>query len=339
MIELVKMEVDVMKRKITTKELFDDYFKDMPLEKSKKIRPQIDREEVYAHEIKLNKRLIEMNSDELFDMLLTFKNNKSSKNKSYRMAYSTYNHIASLYRAVFEFYCYKYEVIRNPFHEKAMKGAEASKRLSRDIEAFSYEKFEEIIKMIREEYDESRANYYECILLLFYNGFKKAEEIVNLKEENIDFKNKFVILPGRTIKLSDRCFELLIYVHNLEYIDCIRGDYPVVSWRGSYFKHIIRKKEVDAFDERPQEEIANIINRRIIENVNKRLGVAINYRLLYMLGFYDYLVREKGAEKVREFVLTPRNDEDIKEFFLLSKKYNVLYDNITYIKQNLKPFI
>ena len=326
--------------KISTKALMDEFFKDKyPSEDTrKKIQPQIDRHEVYAYEQKIGKQLVEMNVDELFEMILSF-NNNSRKHNNYSISYSSYMQIASLYRSLFNYYIDNYEIIRNPFNDKRMRGAAATKRLAQEKEPFRWKNVEDIIKKIREYYSYERANYLECIMLLFYNGFAKSQEIASLTEDMIDFKNKFVRLPGRLIHLSDRCFELLIFVHGLTKLEGWRGDYIVESWRGSYFKHIIRAKEKDSFDDRSLELIGCLINRRILTDIKKQFDTEVNYRMLYLLGFYDNLVKQYGEGRVNELILSVRNPKDTEDLLKAAREYGVVVDSVTVLKKILRPFI
>lgn len=328
-----------MKKPETTQELFKEFFKDKDPEIVRKTSMQIDRPEVYAYEIKIGKKLIEMNVDELFEMILSFNDNRKSEQNGYSINYNSYFQIASMYRSLFNFYIDNYEVIRNPFNDKRMRGTEAAKRLSQGKESYTWERIEEIIQMVHDEYEENKAKYIECIMLLYYNGFAKAEEIVGLKEDMIDYKNKTVLLPGRTIQLSDRCFDLLRFVHGLTSLGGWRGDFSVVAWRDNYFKYIIRPKEVDYFNDRPIGEVANIINRRILVDVKKKFGVEINYRILYLLGFYNYMVKEKGVDRTKELIQAVRSPAETEDLVKLAREYGVVAENVTHLKRIMRPFI
>lgn len=328
-----------MRKPETTQELFRAFFKDKDPKTIKKTSMQIDRPEVYAYETKIGKKLIEMNVDELFEMILSFNDNRKGERNGYSVAYNSYFQIASMYRSLFEFYIDNYEVIKNPFNDRRMKGTEAAERLAQDKEAYTWKKVEEIIHTIHNEYADSKAKYIECIILLYYNGFAKAEEIVNVTENMIDFKSKSIRLPDRTVQLSDRCFELLIFVHSLTSLEGWRGDYSVLAWNDKYFKYIIRPKQESKFNDRPEEEIANLINRRILTDVKKKFGVEINYRMLYLLGFYDYMVKQKGEERSKKLILAVRSPEETEELMKLANEYGVTTDNVTHLKRMLRPFI
>ena len=327
--------------KISTKALMDEFFKDKyPSENTrKKVQPQIDRQEVYAYEQKIGKQLVEMDVDELFKMILSFTDNRKHNSNNYSINYRSYTQISTLFRALFNYYIDNYEIIRNPFNDKRMRGTAATMRLAQNKEPFRWENVEHIIGQIKGYYSYERANYLECIILLFYNGFAKAQEIASLTEDMIDFKNKLVRLPGRTVYLSDRCFELLTFTHSLTRIKGWRGDYIVESWRGSYFKYIIRPKEKDDFDDRSLTDIGSLINKRLLTDIKKQFDTEINYRILYLLGFYDNLVKRYDEEKVNELILSVRDPKATEVLLKAAREYGVVVDSVTTLKRLLRPFV
>lgn len=326
--------------KISTKELFNRYFERFDETRQKKTRAQLERPEVYAYELKIGKQLVEMNVDELFDMMMTFKNNNSPGDTNYVINYNSFYQIASGYRDLFNFYNQiADEVIVNPWYDKRLRGKEATQRIAQNKPAFTYAIIEDAIAKVRDRYEPERASYIECIILLFYCGFAHAEEIVNLEESMINMEEKTVSIEGRTIRLTDRCFELLQYVHSMDSMPGWRGDYAMASYRGRYFKYNIRPKQAAVFDERPEGEIANLINRILIVNVKNEFGLDINYRLLYLCGFYDSLVMEYGEERAQELILSVRNREDTDDLMLHAQYYGIEVGNVSQLKRALYPFI
>lgn len=324
---------------ITTKQLFDKFFEGRDESAIKKIRPQVDRQEVYEFEQKIGKQLVDMNVDELFEMILTFNGNRNCSQANYSIGYSSYTQIASTYRQVFNYYIDNVKVIKNPFNNKRMKGTEAAKRLAQDKEPFTKEFVQDLIIKLRQDNNEDRADYIECIMLMFYCGFAEAQEIVMLKENMIDFKSKSVRLSGRTIQLSDRCFELLEKIHNSENMTGWRGELVMDSWHGSYFKFSVRPKSAEKLQDRPLTEMANIINREIITHVKSYYGVDINYRLLYLLGFYEHIKKMYGEKRADELITAVRDTEATKDLLNAARIYGVVVDNVTVLKKSLRPFL
>lgn len=328
-----------MSENISTKELFDRFYEGRDINTVRKLRPQVDRPEVYEHERKLGKSLVDMNADELFDMVRSFNNNRMNDSSGYSVSYASYDQIASQYRSIFNYYIDNIRVIRNPWNEKCMRGMEASKRLAQDRDAITWNTIDNIIKKVYDEYEEGRAKYIECIMLLFYNGFSKAEEIALLKEDMIDFKHKQVRLYGRTIQLSDRCFELLETVHNMDTLLGWRGDYTMVTWQDGYFKYGIRPKEVETFNQRTLCDVASFINKKILVLVRQKFGVDINYRILYLLGFYDSMVNDCGRVCVNRIITSIRDSNDVKVLMNYARRYGMPVDSISQLKRSLRPFL
>lgn len=326
--------------KISTKELFDAYFSKLEKSVQQKTRSQVDRPEVYIYESKIGKQLIDMNVDELFEMIMTFRNNRDSDDKNYIVAYNSYTQISSLYRSIWNFYIDNYEVIKNPWYDKRMRGVTASKRLMENKKAYTIEDFNAVLNKIEEYYsDADRVCYLECILLLFLEGFYNAEEIVDLTEDMIDFYSNEIKFKNKTIKLSNKCMGYLKHVHKLKSIEGWRGELSVVPYRNGYFKYIIRKKEEEGFQDRKKGDILEIINRRIAHDINDKLNEKINYKLVFYLGFYMRLSREVGSDRAKELVLSVRNSQDAKELMDFAQKDGLEIYNISHLKKNLLPYI
>lgn len=327
--------------KISTKELFDEYFDSLGKTETyiKKIRSQVDRSEVYEYEKKIGKQLIDMDVDEIFNMLLTFNGNRNLKKAEYSVTYASWTQISSRYRDIFNYYIDNYEVIKNPFYDKRMKGTEVYKRLAQNKEPFTVGKMEQIISDLKHDFAPDRAAYFECIIRIFFDGFANAQELVMLDESMIDFKFKTITLPGRIIHLSDRTFYLLTLIHDSYMIENIHGDYLLESWHNHYFKYIVRKNQAEKLQEKDAVEVGNIINRTIIVNVKNKYGIDVNLRTFYLLGFYNHLVEKFGEERTYELITSVRNSVDANDLTNTARLYGVNFGNVTLLKKSLRAFI
>lgn len=328
---------------MTTKEVFDLYFKDMPSEKTKKCRGQVDRPEVYAYEEKLGKQIFDMNADELIGLILSFHNNNRKNDKTGRLgiSYTSIELIASLYRSIWNYYIENIEIIKNPWNTKGMRGMAFMKRLTELKPKFTYDVVEKAIEDLYNQYpdDNYTPKYVECLLLLFYNGFANPQEIVLLKEDMINFKMHEVRLTGRTVHLSDRCFELLQYVHNLDKIVTPRGLYKVISYHDGYFKFVVRENGVKLLQNKTSVEVGNILTNKIKRYLGENSDFNISYRTVYLLGFFDFIVKRTDENRARKLVTSVRNSEKNKELMRYASEYGVVADNVTYIKKCLRQFI
>ena len=324
--------------KFDTKSLLDEYFETRPKTTAEKIRGQIDRQELYEYEHKINKPLVDMDALEVADMLKIF-SNKSFANKNFKMAYRTYDTLLSIIRDFYNWYIDNYEIIKNPCNDKRIKGRNALALFSDHSEVFTKEILENVIAQIRSRQIEEYADYLEAIVRMFYEGFPEAIDIVNLKEEDIYHEKKTAIISGREIQLSDRLYELLIRIHNMEEYPAYRGYYLMKSYRGSYFKFPTRSKFEDEFDERPPEYWAGHISRLINREIKIKLQMNINARAIYLLGFYDFLVEKVGKEETNRLIMSVRNSEDTKKLMSLAEDYGVIEQNVTTLKKVLTPFV
>lgn len=318
---------------IPTKQLFDEMFAETDQEYVRKTRTQADRPEVYAYEKKIGKQLVDMNVDELFDMIGTFNED------GFSISYSSYDSIAVIYRKAFQYYIDHYEVIRNPWADKRMKGAAAHERIAQNKAPFTWEYVEHAIEELYRINEPDRARYVECIMRLYYNGFERAEEIVLMKENMVDLNTQTVRLSGRTVQLDPKCFSLLVEIHNMDVMKGWRGDYVMASWHGSYFKFSIRPSEEATFNDRPLSQICNLINRTISERIRKGVGVDINYRLLYLLGFYNFLVKTYGKETTNRILTSVRVKEDLDKLAVGARLYGITSMTQSQIKKAMRPFI
>jgi len=73
--------------------------------------------------------------------------------------------------------------------------------------------------------------------------------------------------------------------------------------------------------------------------VSKEFGVDIGYRKLYLLGFYDTLVKRYGEERTKEIITSVRVSKDVSDLAAVMNDYGLVIENMTYLKRNLVQFI
>ena len=328
---------------MNTKEVFDAYFSTLPEIKQKKLRAQADRAEVYEFEEEKGKSVFEMDVDELFEMMLTFNKRHKKTKTTHELTYSSYDQISSIYRAIWNYYIDNVKIIKNPWNDKRMRGVAALERLSEEKERFTFDIIEKALREVYGEYDADKDNYIpkylECITLLFYCGFADAMEIVNTKEEDVNEKTHDIRLKGRTIHLSDRCFELFSWVHSLNKVSSSKKVFVATSYHGSYFKFIMSPQSAQNLDAKPDTYYGSMIVRIITRTFRQEHNYDINYRKIYLLGFYDYIKNKVGDDRARELATSVRNPLDAQELMKYAREYGIEAENVTYIKKNLRPYI
>lgn len=322
-----------------TKELLDEYYKTRPETTVKRTRGQIDRAELYEYEEKINKPLVEMDSYDIVEMLKTFSNNAYTS-KIYKMSYRSYDQMLSILRNFFDWYIDNYKIIKNPCNNKRIKGSNALELFSDTREAFTKKSLEDLIINVRSDQREDvHADYYEAIIRLFYEGVPESIDIVNMKASGVDHKNKTVIIRNRTIHLSDRLYELLEKLYKLDEYPAKRGEYLFLSYHGSYFKFPTRKSNEKIFESREPEFLAAYISRVFNREIKVKLDINVNARIVYLLGFYDYMVENLGKEETNRLIRSQRNSDDAVKLLSMAKEYGVVEQNVTTLKKVLLPYV
>ena len=324
--------------KFNTHDLIDEYFKTRPETTVRKIRSQIDRQELYDYERKIDKPLVDMDAMEIAEMIKTF-TNKSFSKKVYKVSFRTYDTILSFLRDFFNWYIDNYKVIKNPCNDKRIKGRNVLHMFADSTDVFTKDSMEEAIVQIRNSQIEEYADYQEAIIRMFYEGFPESIDIVNLKEGDVNKEKKTAIVRGREIQLSDRLYELLHKINMMETYPAYRGDYLMMSYRGSYFKYPTREKFKNEFNERPPEYWASYISRVFNRDIKIKLDININARTLSLRGFYDYVVENYGQEETDRMIMSVRSPEDAKKLMAAADQYGIQEQNVTTLKKLLMQFV
>lgn len=321
--------------KLTTKEILTAYYESIG---NLSTKSNIDKPELYAYEKKIGKEFIDMDVDDLFGLLEELRNTRKGKEIKYLVSHSSLDNLFALFRAIFNWYIDNVEVIRNPLNDKRMKGMKAVARIAQDKEVLTWEVIQDIIKKLHKDRDTDNADYIELIILLYYNGFARAEEIIALKENMINHSNRVININGKILYLSERCHSLLVKFHNMYEIEGTRGRYILLSYHDSYFKFISRQSQEGKINDRPLTSMCDIINRYLAIYVNDKYNVKINYHGLYFLGFYDYLIRKYGEERTKHILTSFRDADDIEDLMNSANEYGVEVDNVSHLKRYLRPF-
>lgn len=337
-----------------TKEIIDQFFKDGYKDSTAiKYQPQIDRPELYQYEEQIGKQLFDMNSEELFDMITSFDRKRQLEKNSYGLSYRSYDQIASLFRALWNYYI---EVvvpdkpIINPWNSKQMRGRAIMERISATKEAFTKEKFDNVIFRIQTEFspDNYLREYLECLLRLFFDGIAYPQEIMSFTEDMIDLKTNEIHLPRTTVHISERTAELVQIVHEYKTVNTWRKELVAYSYHGSYFKLPMMPGKEDGLGGENAEaefqamtlvEVGAIVVRRLSMTARNKLKLDINYRTVYLLGFYEFIKGKVGEQRAKELLLSQKVGEDTHELMSYAKEYGVVAKNPTYLKKILRPFV
>ena len=156
----------------------------------------------------------------------------------------------------------------------------------------------------------------------------------------MDHRNKSIVLPGRTIHLTDRCYELLQRIHHMDEMPVNTGGVmKMCTWNNGYFKFVVRPDEMVSFEKRELNEVRRYISTQLRVFVCRNLGYDVNYRQLYLLGFYDYIVRNVGDEEAQRLILSKRNKDDVAKIMMFAAYYGLKMNNVSHIKRALAAFV
>ena len=324
--------------KVSTEKLLDSFFESPEGAKYASKRKLIREEQLYEYEMEIGKELVDMDADEIIGFLSNMKTRRNSAETNTVMNNYSLDQVLVIYRKVFDYYIEEFEVIKNPFRNPKLRGTELYNRLYENKERFSWEMVEDIIRKLHSGDNQARADYIELIMLLYYNGFENATEIVEMQERDVNHKMKAILLPGKTIHLSDRCYNLLTKFNSMTELEGWRN-FVLASWHGSYFKFIVRASKADEIDERPLKVMRENINVYLCKYVNNEYNTHINYSNLYLLGFYDYLVGKFGEDRVNEMLLSNYDSEAVQQLQQAAREYGFKYENVSHLKRRLRMFV
>lgn len=324
--------------KVSTKELFDAFFNSEEGSKYVRYRETIKETQIYAYEQEIGKEFIDMDVDDFITFLANVKTRRNHSGSNVRTSSSSLDQLLSIWRQIFNFYIDHYELIKNPMLDKRLRGTALLKNIGQDKMRLTWDFVEEIIRKLHKDFPEARADYVELIMLLFYCGFEDSAEVVNFKEKDVDHRNQCVILPGKTVKLSNRCYTLLRKFDSMTEIEGWRN-YVVVSWHESYFKFLVQKSKAETIDDRSEAMMRQTIAVMLCKYVNNQYDTQINSNSLYTLGFYDYLVSKYGEDKVAEMVQPNKDTEAIDELRQSAREYGFKFETVSLLKRRLMMYI
>ena len=329
---------------ITTEQLMKEYFAEQERQ-GKDVRrnqSQLDRPEVYAYEQKIGKQLVEFDADEILEMISTFQNKKNKfayAEEGPKMSANSYKRYISGYKQIFLFYVKHHELVRSPYDDPKLKGINIHIHRAESRDRLTWAKVEGILNRLSTKYEYERACYFELIIRLFYDGFANAQEIINMKEADINTRRREVTVPGRIVRLSERTYQLLQENHKATQMDVHRTKMDMMSWHGSYMKFFVHNGRVSDFSAIDAISVARKITVPISSTIPKDFGISLSFRRLYLLGFYDYLVRNTSEERAKEMILAKSSPAAQEEFMALIDAYPVITDNVFVLKQSLVEFI
>lgn len=312
---------------ITTRELFDKYYDAFHGDyKAKALSVSIDKPEFFVYEQQVGKEFLDMSVDDLISLLGILGGRYS------------FRQVMPVMRDLFDYYIDIAQVkIKNPFSDKRMDSHNIAIELAKKNDPIRFSKIEMILDDFRSK-DAILADYLELILRLWYDGFFKADEIVDLKESDINPRNLNVSLPGRTVHISNRTYNLLRKFSEMDKMEGWRN-YALAPWHGSFFKFRVNINEYEFIDRKSHKEMCGRVYYMISTQLNKKYDTHFNYRNVYWLGFFDYLCRKYGEERTQSMIMSYRNSDDLRLLESAAREYGTYYKDASKIKRYMMELI
>ena len=319
----------------TTKEIFDEFFETTTDDCKRKVRPSVDRPELYVYEEKVGKQFYAFTTDEVYDMLQTFQSLSKSKNVPLRPR--TFVILIGWYRRICDSFFGKHPdcVHINPYRGKDMTQEAITRRVIGWGKSLDIDKVNDVITIMYKEMFLTVALYNDCLINLFLCGISSSEEIASIKEDDVDFDNHVITINDRAVVITDRCAELLHKVHAMSEMEGGRRNFNMLPWRGSYLRFASKENAVFSLDSRTPREMAQYINIRF-QNIRKVTEIDITPRKVFELGFYLHLVDKYGEERMRQMV---EENESAEVLVDEAKAYGIASNWVSPIRQLLLEYI
>ena len=293
---------------VSTQQLVKEYLGQYDLVNVKKIKGAVDNPLIYEYEAKINKQLVDMNADELIGMLKYIQDNTVDKSGAkHCFSYYSLSMLCNRIKNLISFYSFNYKAVNNPFDfDKRLRIDNLLQTLDSENQAITEEQFEFIIQKLRAKLGDYRSDLYELILRLIHSGIENTVDILKIKEEMINFDDKYILFENRILKISDRVIELLKINQEPYKTTGNNKILKALHYNGSYVSLFVAEKKsskvsstnsaknTDRNLKSKLQVVFNEIRKMLKEHKEYGINVEINYKSIYLLGFSEYLKNELG---------------------------------------------
>lgn len=314
--------------KISTRELLDRFYADESYNQTRRntVRNTIDNDLLFKYEEKIGKELVDMNKEETIQLVRVLLTQSLDPKEQSPILFYTYKQVKLMLTVVCEWYSYNIEPIPIWLRSPDLKGNKGlMKILETAAKPLEWQDLLDIFTDMRKQGKNDRADLIELLCGLFHCGFYELSEVINLKEKDINFRTRQVILPGRVVKLDVRTITLLQANHKATTFNSFRTSL-MRSWNGSYMHFVVSPNYADTFDARPEKEVAIALNKLLSEYIRNWYDLKITFRNIYWLGMYDFFIEKCGLEHTKKLVMSFRNSDDINELLSIASEFGVSSD-------------
>lgn len=296
---------------MTTQELIREYteykFRNGKTDK-KRFENYYDREEIYAYEKKLNKTILNMSKDEIFDMIFTF---------NFRdITFVTFKSMCEFFNGLFGYYIDNYGRIKAPLTDEDIKVSNTRiEYYKRHTPIVNEEEINKLLEGISKENSDFTL-HIECMIRLFYEGVYSFDELAGIKAEDVHLDENYIWVGNRKVFISDRIVELLNKLLTKTTIITPIGRYgerefAYVSWNGSYLKFPTDSPETFSDSkEKPRDAISHRIRGYSMKYIKKPLTI----KDVFGVGLYDRMRDFFGDSKADSLIVQSTSPAESREF-------------------------
>jgi len=274
-----------MGKRMDTKCAIDKYIETLNEKTKKTVNKMIDPDVIVLYEKNIGKSVFDMSMDEIYELVKVCALNLSKTPSS-----SIVFKFVKFFSNLTDWYSDNVEHILSPVRKARVTNTDCFERVIEDEPVLDKEYFESIIKTIKEDQDlwEEKRIYMEMILRLFYDGFYNSDEIIMLKEKDIDFQKMSVKIGDRNVQLTEKTFNLLLYCHNINECNPPNTHREGIMYKGSYIKFFT--KDINSFTMGKSNNIVlfrNNLNSVVFKTLRDRYNFFIRGRQIHIIGVYE----------------------------------------------------
>ena len=138
--------------------------------------------------------------------------------------------------------------------------------------------------------------------------------------------------------MTERCYELYKEFWNID--SFISGNHRcfLYAFPDKGFRFLVRDYEMDTFTQRDEARFRNMIYAQITKNMKDENLNGVNYKTIFTLGLYDYMVRKYGKDRTNQIILCENDEKAITQLNDILIEYGLDPSQIYSCKKSLVMF-
>lgn len=304
-----------------TEEMIQKYF-DQKLgddeAKRKRYFRMIARPELAEAEEQYGKDIFHFSIDELENYLTNMRLSTRFKNTGKSVSQANMRSIIGWYRDLFDFYMVETgEYFLNPFRDKRL--TKLPGKVKDDLPIFTRDTLEKLAVSCETVFSEGEAAMMQSILWMHYCGCFSLNEILDIKDDDVNLDDHYAVLEDRRINLTPECVEALRNNHRVEFYSIHNARNYMCPYHGSYLWLPFKTKAMQTYQEeynyamskqqeRPADQMRHVVSIKLTKLRNET-GVIFAVDTIYYRGIYDFLVEKCGEEHTKEIIESATNSK------------------------------